>query len=78
MYCYQCSICKGMCDAGELENGICYECREKKAMQQKERRFAPDRSGQLELIFEEVIQCGFHRENLYSRQRRAYEMEERR
>lgn len=24
---YVCSVCNGNVDAGELENGICYECR---------------------------------------------------
>lgn len=26
MYRYQCAICHGNCDAGELINGICIEC----------------------------------------------------
>ena len=29
MYRYRCHICKGLCDAGELENAVCYECRVK-------------------------------------------------
>ena len=28
MYEYRCHFCGGMCDAGELENGVCFECRE--------------------------------------------------
>lgn len=28
MYQYRCYGCGGMCDAGELENGICYDCRQ--------------------------------------------------
>lgn len=28
MYMYRCHVCGGMCDAGELESGVCYECRE--------------------------------------------------
>lgn len=29
MYGYKCHFCGGLCDAGELENGACYECRVK-------------------------------------------------
>ena len=28
MYQYRCYGCGGMCDAGELENGVCYDCRQ--------------------------------------------------
>ena len=28
MYIYRCRICRGLCDAGELTNGVCDDCRE--------------------------------------------------
>ena len=28
MYRYRCYARGGMCDAGELENGVCYDCRQ--------------------------------------------------
>lgn len=28
MYSYKCDVCGGMCDAGELENGVCFDCRQ--------------------------------------------------
>lgn len=28
MYRYRCYACGGLCDAGELENGVCYDCRQ--------------------------------------------------
>lgn len=28
MYQYRCYGCGGMCDAGELVNGVCYDCRQ--------------------------------------------------
>ncbi len=28
MHRYRCYSCGGMCDAGELENGVCYDCRQ--------------------------------------------------
>ena len=37
MYRYRCHTCSGLCDAGELENGVCYECR-MKAAEEEERR----------------------------------------
>lgn len=37
MYRYQCHDCGGLCDAGELENGVCYECRQKAVRNQEER-----------------------------------------
>lgn len=24
---YECSTCGGLCDPGELENGVCFDCR---------------------------------------------------
>lgn len=27
MFSYECHICGAMCDPGELENGVCFECR---------------------------------------------------
>ena len=35
MYRYKCHFCGGLCDAGELENGVCFECREE-AQQRRE------------------------------------------
>lgn len=37
MYRYQCHVCGGLCDAGELENEVCYECRQKAVRNQEER-----------------------------------------
>lgn len=34
---YVCHVCKGLCDAGEIENGVCFECR-KEASEAEERR----------------------------------------
>ncbi len=31
MFYYECGTCHGLCDPGELENGVCYECRSKEA-----------------------------------------------
>lgn len=28
MYQYRCHSCGGLCDAGELQNGVCYDCRQ--------------------------------------------------
>lgn len=33
---YNCHICGGACDPGELENGVCFECR-KEAAERRER-----------------------------------------
>lgn len=27
MYGYVCHTCGGLCDTGEIENGVCYDCR---------------------------------------------------
>lgn len=32
---YKCHICGGMCDPGELENGVCFDCR-KEALERSE------------------------------------------
>lgn len=24
---YECHVCHGLCDPGELENGVCFDCR---------------------------------------------------
>lgn len=32
---YSCHVCGGMCDPGELENGVCFDCR-KEAVEKKE------------------------------------------
>ncbi len=34
MFYYECGTCHGLCDPGELENGVCYECRSKEADEQ--------------------------------------------
>lgn len=34
---YKCHICSGMCDPGELENGVCFECR-KESTERREKR----------------------------------------
>ncbi len=28
---YECHICGGLCDPGELENGVCFDCRSEDA-----------------------------------------------
>ena len=33
---YNCHMCGGVCDAGELENGVCFDCR-REAAEQAER-----------------------------------------
>lgn len=38
MYKYKCHICEGACDAGELENGVCYDCRMEAAEAAEARR----------------------------------------
>lgn len=37
MFSYECSVCHGQCDPGELENGICFECRSDAVQKQDER-----------------------------------------
>lgn len=39
MYRYTCHVCKGDCDAGELENGVCYDCRTQASEAEEKRRF---------------------------------------
>lgn len=39
MYEYECHICHGLCDPGELENGVCFECRRKAAEKEEARQF---------------------------------------
>lgn len=34
---YKCHICGGMCDPGELENGVCFDCRKESAERTEER-----------------------------------------
>lgn len=41
---YECHICGGMCDPGELENGVCFECRSKDAERAEKRSFEIRRS----------------------------------
>lgn len=36
MYQYKCHDCGGLCDPGELENGVCWDCREKASRQREE------------------------------------------
>ena len=61
MYQYRCYGCGGMCDAGELENGVCYDCRQE----------------DIRRMEQELVELGIHREHVYKRQHEAYEMEER-
>lgn len=39
MYMYECHICHGLCDPGELENGVCFECRKRSAEKEEARQF---------------------------------------
>ncbi len=34
---YECHVCHGSCDPGELENGVCFDCR-KAAIEEQERK----------------------------------------
>lgn len=36
---YRCHICLGLCDPGELENGVCFECRKEAAERREKREF---------------------------------------
>ena len=38
MYGYTCHICGCNCDAGELENGVCDDCRTQAAEEEEKRR----------------------------------------
>lgn len=44
MRAYECHICGGLCDPGELENGVCFECRHKDAERAENRNFEIRRS----------------------------------
>lgn len=37
MFSYKCHACGGLCDPGELENGVCFDCRSA-AEERKEER----------------------------------------
>lgn len=34
---YECHVCSGLCDPGELENGVCFECRVEARQSQENR-----------------------------------------
>ncbi|MCH5271607.1 MAG: hypothetical protein J1E83_12800 [Lachnospiraceae bacterium] len=34
---YECHVCHGLCDPGELQNGVCHECRSE-AVHREEKR----------------------------------------
>lgn len=34
---YECHVCGGLCDPGELENGVCFECRSEDVKKQENR-----------------------------------------
>lgn len=34
---YECHVCSGLCDPGELENGVCFECRSEAKERQEKR-----------------------------------------
>ncbi len=36
---YKCHICDGICDPGELENGVCHECRAEEAERRNRKEF---------------------------------------
>lgn len=36
---YECHVCSGLCDPGELENGVCFECRSEDVERQESRNF---------------------------------------
>lgn len=38
MFRYECHICHGLCDAGELENGVCFNCRSEALSRQEDRQ----------------------------------------
>ena len=37
MFSYECHICGALCDPGELENGVCFDCRSDAVQKQDER-----------------------------------------
>ena len=65
MYRYSCHVCGGLCDAGELENGVCYDCREEEYKRQQEQslktrseinqliraRYAEQHDGQMVMVY---------------------------
>lgn len=92
MYLYKCYACGGLCDAGELENGVCYDCRqedlrrmEARSLQKRKElnqlirsKYAEQTDGQMVMVMgdvmeQELVGLGLHREDLYKRQRKAYE-----
>lgn len=63
---YKCHICHGLCDPGELENGVCFDCRAEQSkrdvlkstdniklwnQKMQQRRYAERSDGQLVLNF---------------------------
>ena len=34
---YKCHVCLGSCDPGELENGVCFDCRKESVKNQEKR-----------------------------------------
>lgn len=34
MFYYECGTCHGLCDPGELENGVCFDCRSESVRRQ--------------------------------------------
>lgn len=34
---YECSTCHGLCDPGELENNVCFDCRSKSVQEQDQK-----------------------------------------
>lgn len=34
---YKCHVCGGLCDSGELESGVCFDCR-REAVERREKR----------------------------------------
>ncbi len=40
MMLYKCHVCQGMCDPGELENGVCFDCRQEMAEKEARRSLA--------------------------------------
>lgn len=37
---YECHVCNGLCDPGELENGVCYECRAEAVAKQERQQLS--------------------------------------
>ena len=65
MYQYRCHVCGGMCDAGELESGVCYGCRDEELRKEEARilkmrkdvnqliraRYAEQNDGQMVMMY---------------------------